>query len=182
MFKLNNKGFSLVELMVVVAIIGILSSIAIPSINKYMAKARQSEAKTNLASIYTANKAFFAEYNIYDSRFEVIGYRPEGKLRYNAGWTQPGCAIENFGYNISSITNSSTSSLTRCLLGPNIAAGSTCTVLTSGNYAITRSDLNCTVGSTSFRAEAIGNIGSTGQDSWTIDNNKSLTNALDGTN
>ena len=62
-FKVNNQsGFSLVELMVVVAIIGILATVAIPSVSKYMAKARQSEAKAALSSLYSANKSFFVEY------------------------------------------------------------------------------------------------------------------------
>lgn len=82
----SNKGFSLVELMVVVAIIGILAAIAIPSVSKYMAKARQSEAKANLSSLYTAEKAFFAEYNAFDSRFGAVGFTPEGQLRYNVGF------------------------------------------------------------------------------------------------
>jgi type IV pilus assembly protein PilA len=88
--KLNNKGFSLVELMVVVAIIGILASVAIPSVNKYMAKARQSEAKTNLGSLYTSEKAFYVEYNTYDSRFQAVGFAPEGRLRYNIGFSGAG--------------------------------------------------------------------------------------------
>ncbi len=82
----NNKGFSLVELMVVVAIIGILAAIAVPNVSKYMMKARQSEAKTNLAAIYSANKALFVEYNGYTTRFTVMGYAPEGQLRYNVGF------------------------------------------------------------------------------------------------
>lgn len=82
----NNSGFSLVELMVVVAIIGILATVAIPSVNKYMGKARQSEAKTNLASIYSANKAFFVEYNTFGTHFPIIGFAPEGRLRYNVGF------------------------------------------------------------------------------------------------
>jgi type IV pilus assembly protein PilA len=81
----NESGFSLVELMVVVAIIGILASLAIPSVGKYMAKARQSEAKTQLSSMYTAEKAFYAEYTGYHSMFGAIGYSPEGKLRYMVG-------------------------------------------------------------------------------------------------
>src|SRR5690606_8352159 len=84
--KLNNKGFSLVELMVVVAIIGILASVAVPSVNKYMAKSRQSEAKTNLGSLYSAEKAFAAEYTRYHSNFRAIGYSPEGRIRYNIGF------------------------------------------------------------------------------------------------
>ena len=85
-FMKNTSGFSLVELMVVVAIIGILATVAIPSVNKYMAKARQTEAKTNLAAIYSANKAFSVEYNTYGSHFNVIGFAPEGQLRYNVGF------------------------------------------------------------------------------------------------
>src|SRR4051812_14089401 len=85
--KLNSKGFSLVELMVVVAIIGILASVAIPSVNKYMAKARQSEAKTNLGSLYTAEKAFQSEYTRFHTAFQAIGFAPEGRMRYNVGFT-----------------------------------------------------------------------------------------------
>lgn len=86
--KIKNKsGFSLIELMVVVAIIGVLASIAIPSVTKYMAKARQTEAKTNLAGYYTSQMAFFAEYNTFHGWFGAIGYQPEGALRYNVGST-----------------------------------------------------------------------------------------------
>jgi type IV pilus assembly protein PilA len=82
----NKKGFSLVELMVVVAIIGILASIGIPSMQRYMAKARQSEAKTNLAGMYTTEKAFFAEFNTYTLDWGAMGYQPEGQLRYRTGF------------------------------------------------------------------------------------------------
>jgi len=77
--KLNSKsGFSLVELMVVVAIIGILATIAVPNFQKFQARARQSSAKTELTGVYTAQKGFSAEYAIYHSHLPLIGYVPEG--------------------------------------------------------------------------------------------------------
>lgn len=57
----NQKGFSLVELMVVVAIIGILSAIALPKFRVFQVKARQAEAKTNLASIFSLEQSYQAE-------------------------------------------------------------------------------------------------------------------------
>ena len=49
----SKKGFTLIELMIVVAIIGILAAIAIPNFLKFQAKSKQSEAKTNLGAIFT---------------------------------------------------------------------------------------------------------------------------------
>ena len=61
----NKKGFTLIELMIVVAIIGILAAIAIPNFLKFQAKSKQSEAKTNLKGIYTAETGYFGEQNTY---------------------------------------------------------------------------------------------------------------------
>jgi type IV pilus assembly protein PilA len=81
---LQPSGFTLVELMIVVAIIGILAAVAVPNYQKYQAKARQSEAKIGLAAIYTAEKAFYAEQSSYTICINAIGYAPEGATRYYA--------------------------------------------------------------------------------------------------
>jgi type IV pilus assembly protein PilA len=67
----GQKGFTLIELMIVVAIIGILAAIAIPNFLTYQLKSRQAEAKTNLQAIKTSQIAFQAERGCY------IGVRVE---------------------------------------------------------------------------------------------------------
>ena len=74
----NRSGFSLTELMIVVAIIGILAVIAIPNFLKYQARAKQSEAKTNLVAIHTSEMAYFAEKNAYVDDFNAIGFAVTG--------------------------------------------------------------------------------------------------------
>ena len=58
-------GFSLMEVMIVVVIIGILAALAYPNLEKYLKRARQTEAKTNLSAIYTAQKIYFTLHQSY---------------------------------------------------------------------------------------------------------------------
>lgn len=55
----NAKGFTLIELMIVVAILGILAVVAVPALQKYMRRAKTAEAKTQLAKIYDAASSYF---------------------------------------------------------------------------------------------------------------------------
>lgn len=90
---MKRKGFTLIEIMVVIAIIALLSMIGVPSIMRSLAKAKRSEAHINLRSLYTAQKAHWAEHGTYSSALRGpggIGWQPEGYKGGGAG--------ENFYY------------------------------------------------------------------------------------
>lgn len=79
MKQLNSQqGFTLVELMVVVAIIGILSAVAIPNFQTYQSRSRTSEAKLQLASLYSAQITFAGDYDEYSTCLSQMGYTPGG--------------------------------------------------------------------------------------------------------
>ncbi len=78
----NQKGFTLIELMIVVAIIGILAAIAIPNFMRYQARARQSEARINLGGIGTNAEAWQAEASTYVATAAQLAWAPIGTLRY----------------------------------------------------------------------------------------------------
>lgn len=63
--KKRLQGFTLVELMIVIAIIGVIASAAIPAFIQYQARSRTAEAKSNLASLVKAQTGYFAESGEY---------------------------------------------------------------------------------------------------------------------
>ena len=109
MTKLRDRkgGFTLIELMIVVAIIGILAAIAIPNFLRFQLKSKTSEGKVNLSAIRTAEETYLAEFGQYvpsasfpgaagtppgtqkapwpavAGGFDTIGWGPEGDVFFN---------------------------------------------------------------------------------------------------
>ena len=78
---MKQNGFTLVELMIIVAIIAFLAMIGIPSLTRFLAKAKRAEAYVNLHAIYAAQKVHFAENGTYSSNLSgenSVNWKPEG--------------------------------------------------------------------------------------------------------
>jgi type IV pilus assembly protein PilA len=67
MDKRDEKGFTLIELMIVIAIIGILAAIAIPQLSLYRTRSYNSSAQTDLRNAATAQEAYFVDESTYCS-------------------------------------------------------------------------------------------------------------------
>jgi type IV pilus assembly protein PilA len=94
MLHTRKGGFTLIELMIVVAIIGILAAIAIPNFLRFQAKSKQSEAKTNLGGVFTAQTAYLGEKDVYGT-FTAIAWSPIGtnqRYTYYSGLVADGSA------------------------------------------------------------------------------------------
>jgi len=94
--SMKNPGFTLIELMVVVAIIAFLASLATPAYFKYLAKAKQAEVAINLASLHSAQQMYFAEHGHYTTDLKELGWKPAGNTYYTYGFNNSGNTNEFF--------------------------------------------------------------------------------------
>ena len=77
----GKSGVTLIELVVVMAILGILAAIMILQILGFAAKAKQSEAKELLATMFTAEEAYYGENNRYGS-LSNVGFTPSSAPKF----------------------------------------------------------------------------------------------------
>jgi prepilin-type N-terminal cleavage/methylation domain-containing protein len=84
---MRHRGFTLIELMMVVAIIGVLASIAVPNYQKFQCRTKQSEARYGLDLLYKGQESFFAEHGRYPVGAEfteqITVVVMEGNKRYS---------------------------------------------------------------------------------------------------
>lgn len=94
-----NQGFTVIELMIVVAIVAFLSVISVPSFLTFLCKAKRAEAYMNLGSLYVAQKTHWAEHGKYSVVLygkDGVTWKPEGyagggskeKFNYTYGFNQ----------------------------------------------------------------------------------------------
>lgn len=87
-------GFTLVELMIVVAIIGVLVTVGVPTFKKMVQKAKKSEAKVSLGALHTVENAFFSEYGAFGSNIGAVGFALDGASAtrtYHVGFGTGSC-------------------------------------------------------------------------------------------
>ncbi|MCF7799477.1 prepilin-type N-terminal cleavage/methylation domain-containing protein [Candidatus Babeliales bacterium] len=90
---MKNYAFSLIELMIVVAIIAFLATISIPKYFSYYAKAKQAEVAINLASLHTAQQSYWAEHGKYTNALsgpDSLNWKPQGNFNYTYGFNFSG--------------------------------------------------------------------------------------------
>ena len=106
----NRDGFTLIELMIVVVIIGILAAIAIPKFTQVSKSAKESEADGILKQAYTLQESYKQRYDIYatDAQLQTIGWDPAQGAKYYSFAVKDGATTSAFCVNATPINSTIT--------------------------------------------------------------------------
>ena len=180
----RQDGFTLVELMVVVAIIGLLSAVAIPNFKKYQAKAKTSEAKLQLAAIYTAEQSFFSDFDTYAGCLNFMGYNPNNEVSQRLFVTGfgSGSTTDSTAVNAILTQNGATGCTTTDIFAAGKKTASTPALATFASTNVTPTTF---VTTTTFVIGAVGIVDvkfvlATDAAAFTIDQNKKLVQSRAG--
>jgi prepilin-type N-terminal cleavage/methylation domain-containing protein len=156
--KTSRDGFTIIELMVCLAIVALLSAIALPNYFDYLSKAKQAEVALNLTSLHAAQLAHWAHKGSYSNKlagqgsiqWKPAGQRPDGSTScyYTYGFFETK-SQEGINYFL-------------------------------GQLKTRPQDLGTSAGKGHFTAAAIAELGDGKLDIWTIDENRTIVHVRDG--
>lgn len=184
----GQSGFTLIEMMVAIAILGAIAAMAVPNYMGFVARSRQSQAKVELASIFAAEKNFAVETGTYTMCLADAGYRAGPSERYYAVGFLPTSVPSACGAAGNEPCNRVIFSGTRLPVlacpAANVAydasilgrarLGAPTTIPTSADLGPTS-----VIAKNTFKARAAGNVGGVGSstyDRWSIDDGKNVIN------
>ena len=166
-FSAREGGFSLVELMVAVGIIGVMSSVAVPKYQRFRANAAQAEAQATLSSLYTLQQLYYTENDhygkyVYTRTGPGEEHTPSDQSTDSLKFTPP----KNARYFYTGLLYNA---------GKSTAVNEGATAVSFKIMANSQEPLGSCVGETSTTANSVTTT-TKNEDKWCINENKVLTN------